>query len=577
MKLLKLLKSLKRYFEKDTKNLILFIILTFLLCFRGLLFPYLWGIAIEELTLKHFNNFILYLAMWGGLSLFLDISMQLPNNLLNNKLELNFMQKVSKDLYSKILKLPAVAYEDHGVGEFVNRVYTDPDRIIELLGRLIRLTARLITGIIVIIISFSINWILAIEMLVFAILTYILTDYYRPKIKKTYKEIKEESDKYIKEANQSLTGIREIKGLGIRKIIEKYTNNNIDTVFEKQLKIRNTETIYYTIIEFIYVIMEFLILATCGYLFVKGQIVFAVFIMFEMYIYRIYDVVSEFSQFSISYQKIITSLTRISEILDNKLYNDESFGKLQIDKIIGTIEFKNVVFAYPNEKSTLKKLNLKIETGKKIAIVGKSGMGKSTIFNLLLRFFPIKSGEILIDNIKIEDFSEESLRKHIAVIRQEPYLFNKTIKENFEMINPKIKISDIKELCEKAYIHDYIMSLPKKYNTVIGEGGVNLSGGQKQRIAIARALAKDSKIILFDEATSALDNESQDYVKKTIDELAKNHTIITIAHRLSTIMDADEIILIDGGIVKAKGTHNELIQTSDIYKKLYNSESINVE
>ena len=334
---------------------------------------------------------------------------------------------------------------------------------------------------------------------------------------------------------------------------------------------------YYIIIEFIYNIMEFLILSTCAYLFVKGHVAFAIFIMFEMYIYRIYDVVSEFSQFSISYQKIITSLTRISEILDNKLYSDESFGKLNVDKITGTIEFKNVSFAYPNEKNTLKKLNLKIETGKKIAIVGKSGMGKSTIFNLLLRFFSIKSGEILIDNIKIEEFSEHSLRKHISVIRQEPYLFNKTIRENFEMISPKIKLNDIKELCKKAYIHDYIMSLPKKYNTVIGEGGVNLSGGQKQRIAIARALAKKSKIILFDEATSALDNESQDYVKKTIDELAKDHTIITIAHRLSTIMDADEIILIDEGIVKAKGTHIELMQKSDIYKKLYNSESINVE
>jgi len=577
MKLLKLLKSLKIYFEKDTIKLVLFIFLTFVLCFRGLLFPYLWGIAIEQLSLKNFSNFILYLAMWGGLSLFLNIFLQLPNNLLHNKLELSFMQKVSKDLYSKILKLPAIAFEDHGVGEFVNRVYTDPDRIIELLGRLIRLAARLITAVVIIILSFSISWLLAVEMIMFGIITYILTAHYRPKIKKTYKEIKEESDKYIKETNQSLTGIREIKGLGIKKTIEKYTYSNIDAVFERQLNIRNLETVYYTIIEFIYNIMEFLILSTCAYLFVKGHIAFSIFIMFEMYIYRIYDVVSEFSQFSISYQKIITSLTRISEILDNKLYKDELFGNLNLEKINGTIEFKDVSFAYPNERKTLKKLNLKIETGKKIAIVGKSGMGKSTIFNLLLRFFPIKSGEILIDNIRIEELCEESLRKHISVIRQEPYLFNKTIKENFEMINLKIKLSDIKELCKKAYIHDYIMSLPKKYNTVIGEGGVNLSGGQKQRIAIARALAKNSKIILFDEATSALDNESQDYVKRTIDELAKSHTIITIAHRLSTIMDADEIILIDEGIVKAKGTHIELLETSSIYKKLYNSESINVD
>ena len=218
-------------------------------------------------------------------------------------------------------------------------------------------------------------------------------------------------------------------------------------------------------------------------------------------------------------------------------------------------------------------MNLKIDSNKKIAIVGKSGNGKSTIFNLLLRYFDSSIGSILIDGINIKDLTEESLRKNISIIRQVPFLFNESILDNFRYVKKNATLKEIREVCKRAYIDDYIMSLPKKYNTVIGEGGVNLSGGQKQRIAIARTLLLNTKIILFDEATSALDNESQEYIKRTIDSLVTNHTVIIVAHRLSTIIDADVINVIDKGKLVASGTHNHLINNSLIYKNLYNSES----
>ena len=218
-------------------------------------------------------------------------------------------------------------------------------------------------------------------------------------------------------------------------------------------------------------------------------------------------------------------------------------------------------------------MNLKIDSNKKIAIVGKSGNGKSTIFNLLLRYFDSSIGSILIDGINIKDLTEESLRKNISIIRQAPFLFNESILDNFRYVKKNATLKEIRGVCKRAYIDDYIMSLPKKYNTVIGEGGVNLSGGQKQRIAIARTLLLNTKIILFDEATSALDNESQEYIKRTIDSLVTNHTVIIVAHRLSTIIDADVINVIDKGKLVASGTHNHLINNSLIYKNLYNSES----
>ena len=177
-------------------------------------------------------------------------------------------------------------------------------------------------------------------------------------------------------------------------------------------------------------------------------------------------------------------------------------------------------------------------------------------------------------SVNIKDLSEDWLRKNVSIIRQEPFIFNRTIKENFLLIDNNIKLKDIREYAKMAYIDDYIMSLPKKYDTILGEGGVNLSGGQKQRLSIARTLSKKSKIILFDEATSALDNESQEYIKKAINNLVDNHTIVIVAHRLSTIMDADVIHVVDDGKIVASGTHDELLKSSKIYKNLYENETL---
>jgi ATP-binding cassette subfamily B protein len=285
--------------------------------------------------------------------------------------------------------------------------------------------------------------------------------------------------------------------------------------------------------------------------------------------------IDELNDLTEMYQKLLVSLTRVNEILENRLYQDETFGSKKIKNIFGKVEFKKVKFKYPNEKLLLNGFNLTLEPNKKIAIVGKSGQGKSTLFNLLTRIFDSNKGTITIDGINIKDLEEDELRKQVSIIRQEPFIFNRTILENFRLIDKKIKLKDVRKYCKMAYLDDYIMSLPKKYNTVLGEGGVNLSGGQKQRLSIARTLAKKSKIVLFDEATSALDNNSQEYIKESIDSLVKDHTVIIVAHRLSTIIDADIIYFIDGGKVVSSGSHKHLLKTNEDYAKLYQEESLN--
>lgn len=216
-----------------------------------------------------------------------------------------------------------------------------------------------------------------------------------------------------------------------------------------------------------------------------------------------------------------------------------------------------------------------VEPNKKVAIVGASGQGKSTLFNLLTRIFDVNKGKILIDDVNIKELKEDELRKNISIIRQEPFIFNRSIKENFLIVDENLTLDEIRKYCKMAYLDDYIMSLPKGYDTILAEGGVNLSGGQKQRLSIARTLARNSNIILFDEATSALDNNSQNYIKKTIDDLVYDYTVIIVAHRISTIMDADVIHVVDKGKVVATGKHKELLKTCELYKNLYLNESLN--
>ena len=221
----------------------------------------------------------------------------------------------------------------------------------------------------------------------------------------------------------------------------------------------------------------------------------------------------------------------------------------------------------------MNQFNITFEPNKKIAIVGSSGEGKTTLFNLITRIFDPVEGRIYLDDVPLTSLTEESLRENISVIRQDPFLFNRTILENFQLLDSKVTLEEVRKYCKLSFIDDYIMSLPKQYDTILGEGGVNLSGGQKQRLAIARTLLKKSKVILFDEATSALDNESQAYIKNLIDTLSHDHTVLIVAHRLSTIIDADLIYVIKKGKVFAQGTHKELMETCAFYNKLYNTES----
>ena len=566
-------KLIFHYLKGDKVKMILLVILMICNYIPDLCCPIFIGKALEFLLLKKYALFVKYLVLYFSGYVIVYGVLLIPRTILYNKLQMKFINKVCKDMYAKYQNLPAIAFEQAGVGELINRLSSDPDRVLDLLNQLVKMILKIIMALIIVIVSFKISIFIGIEITIFAIIMGIISSKYFPVIKSTQKEIKKESDKLIKRAIENLTGIREIKALGIKNNMINLINNDIDNYCNKSLKINRYESVFNGLNNMVYYVLQFIILLTCGYLFIKGHIVYSVLMMVHTYIWRIDEVAETLSSFGVNYNKVKVSLSRIDEVVNNKIFKDELFGNINLNNVKGNVTFKNVSFKYTKKENlTLNNMSLDIKTNQKSAIVGRSGNGKSTIFNLLLRYFDVTNGEVLIDGVDIKDLTEESLRKTISCVRQSPFLFNMSIFENFKIVKPDITLKEVKEVCKRAYIDEYIESLPKKYNTIIGEGGINLSGGQKQRLAIARTLLLDTKIILFDEATSALDNESQEYIKMTIDDLAKDHTIIIIAHRLSTIIDADEIFVMEKGKLSMKGTHEDLLKKSKIYKGLYKNE-----
>ena len=371
---------------------------------------------------------------------------------------------------------------------------------------------------------------------------------------------------------EAIRGNKDIKNLNLKSLINDQQLSLSLNQKHSSIDQQNQRIIFNRIAWFLSSISRALILIASILLIQKGMVSLGVTLGVLTFVWSGLETFMNLANIIQNVKEASVSSSRMLEILDDELYPKEHFGCQTIDNMRGEIEFKHVEFGYKKDELLFKDLSFKIEAGQCIGIVGKSGQGKSSIINLINKLFDVSGGQILLDGVDIQNLSEDSIRDNVSVVSQSPYIFDLTIRENLELVKPDATFDEIVDACKKAYIYDYIMSLDNKFDSKIGEGGVQLSGGQKQRLAIARALLRKSKILLLDEATSALDNESQEKIKSAINDLKNEKTIIIVAHRLTTVMDCDRILFINNNTVKADGTHKQLMKTCPEYKKLYNSE-----
>lgn len=311
------------------------------------------------------------------------------------------------------------------------------------------------------------------------------------------------------------------------------------------------------------------ILVGGGFFIANGSLEPIALATYALYINIFITPIEVLVEFTEMLQKGFSGFKRFNEVMETKVDVHDEPGCVDLKDVDGVIDYKDVSFSYDGNETVLDHINIHIEAGRSIALVGPSGGGKTTICSLLPRFYDVTGGSVQIDGRDIRGFTLKSLRQAIGIVQQDVYLFTGTIRDNIAYGNRKASQEEIVEAAQKANIHDFIMSLPDQYDTYVGERGTRLSGGQKQRISIARIFLKNPKILILDEATSALDNESERHIQKSLEELAKNRTCITIAHRLSTIRNADEIIVIGEHGIEERGTHQQLLERNNIYARYY--------
>lgn len=560
------------YINQYKKFLIIGVILKIVWSLGTLIGGYLNGQAVQFLTEGDLKWCIILLITYFFVDCALAVIGQSSGFILS-KYQLYIARRSSFDIIQKVFKLPTLAFEKMSSGEIINRVSGDAEEIINTIDKLTTLLSYFLMFGFLFGYVFVNSWIVGVEIVGYSIIFGVFIYFFNKKFKKAREEVKTNSDSNLSMQTESFRGIREIRSLGINPPILTTIKEKIQNLTNSNVKESRLSAIYIAIVLFLMTAVEVGVFVTCAILVAKGKAPLSFFITMTIYVYRCMGIANMCSEFAKGITTLNVSLKRINEITNNEKYKDIEYGDKTIENPVGEVAFENVKFKYEdNDNDVINDLTCVFEPNKKIAVVGPSGNGKSTIFNLITRLFDITEGKILIDGVDVKDLTEESLRDMVAVVRQEPFFFNKTIKENLLLVAPNATDEEIRDRCKQAYIDDYIMGLPNQYDTVLGEGGTNLSGGQKQRLSIARTLLKKSQIILFDEATSALDNESQEYIKKTINDLVKTKTIIIIAHRLSTIIDADKIYVMNKGQFIASGTHEELMTNCGIYRNLYQIE-----
>lgn len=565
-------KSTYKYAKKGKKYLWIFLIINVLMTIISVIAPIMAAQRLLALTSNNYSKLLVFILLIFGIEIIRNFC-NLAYNYTYSKFYYDARKNLQLELIRETLRITQKDLNNNSSGVFIERINGDTDNLTDIFTILIDYITDLIGNLGILVTVFFINFYLGI-LYIFVIIIFFLYNKFSSNIiyenRKKYKKSREKTGGFISEI---VRGSKDIKILDAEESFLIKANdyiketNNISYHQDKTRSllrllggsIRDMGDLIVSVFIFIFL--------SLGSLRIESAIVIYNYhsriISLSGSIERIFEIIKQFN----------LAANRIFGILEEDEFTKEHFGSKKLKKFAGNISFKDVYFAYEKDLPVLKGMNFKVNANETIGFVGPSGAGKSTIFNLISAIERVDKGLITFDGVDINTLDKSSIRGNLSVISQNAYIFNMSILDNLKVIKKDATEEEIKDACHLACLDDFIETLPNKYDTIVGEGGVTLSGGQKQRLAIARALLLKTEVLLFDEATSALDNETQTKIQEAINNLKGEYTILIIAHRLSTVIDANRIFVINNGVVEAAGTHKELLKTSKTYQKLYAKET----
>ncbi len=564
-----MLKRFFGYYRPHKKMFSLDMIAALIVAILGIIYPMLTRTVLNNLIPnKQYDLVVVFslslLAVYF-IKMLLEYFIQYQGHMVGVKMQ----AQMRSDMFNHLQKLPYKFYDDNETGKIMSRMTNDLMDISELAHHG---PENVIISSISIIVSFvylsTIDIWLTLIIFACAPILLIVSFSLRKRMRSAFTE----SRKAIAEINgaleSSISGIRVTKAFDNAVEEERKFEKGNKFFINARRKAYKAMGTFHSSTTFITNVFNVIVLIAGGFFLYKGSITIVDYTTFIVSINLFLSPVTTLIQFMEQYQNGVTGFKRFIEIMDTPVEQDGEKAK-DIKNVQGEIRFKNVTFAYNDQKDVLKDLSLDIGKGEIFALVGPSGGGKTTICHLIPHFYNVEKGKIFIDGIDISDITRCSLRRNIGIVQQDVYLFNASIRDNILYGRPDATEQEIIQASKRANIHDYVMSLPDGYDTIIGERGVKLSGGQKQRLSIARVFLKNPPILILDEATSALDNVTEILIQQSLDELCKGRTTIVVAHRLSTVKNAHKIAVVAEGKIIEQGTHEQLIELGGEYANLY--------
>jgi subfamily B ATP-binding cassette protein MsbA len=519
------------------------------------------------------NRFVVTFVVLAMAFLFfylLESTISVSNSFIMTKLGNTLTFDMRNHVYDHLQRLSLRFFEDRRTGDLMSRTVNDIDSLQDVMvGPIIWFITDMLRLFWILYLCIKWDWQLTVMSLLVTPILVLATVSFGIFMRKRYKLLREKIGDLNAVAQDNISGIRVIKGFAREDYeLEKFRKVN-DENRKLQIKVGYINTAFHPLIGILMQAGSLIVLLFGGIKVLKQEMAPGMFIVFFPYVNMLYGPIMGVSRFFNYIIRALASVDRVFEILDTKPEVADKEDAVDLKSIRGEMEFKNVSFSYVEGTEVLKDVSFKAFPGQMIAFVGPSGAGKTTLINMVSRFYDPISGDIFVDGYNLKDVKQRSLRSQMGIVLQDPFLFNDTVKSNIAYGKIGATDEEIISAAKAANAHDFILQLPKGYDSVVGERGVKLSGGQKQRVSIARAILANPRILILDEATSSVDTETEMLIQTAIQRLVKDRTTFVIAHRLSTVHSADMIVVLEDGKVVETGTHNELINKDGLYNRLY--------